>query len=372
MYMRIFKTLIVTFLLVLPAAFTSAGTEGEGQFEINPYAGWNFIENCCPEIDDSVVYGLRFGYGFNNAWGLEMEANWTPTNWDSTDWESAGMKDWDVDIINFRGSLLYNFRNASERVTPYLKGGIGWMDMSVEKAGSDWMDMIAEKEGVEWMDAVFGDEGIDGNETDFAYHGGFGIRWKPSSSEAWALRFEALGVFTCENCYTVEVTAGVSWFFGGEKASPPTPAPAPTPAPKPVPAPVPVSKPASIVVPPLEVGEAMVLEGVYFDSDKFNIDTEDAAVLDEWVLYLKRNPKVRIRVIGHTDSDNTDSYNQKLSMRRSNAVSSYLQSKGIEASRLDVQGFGEDKPISTNLTKEGKAFNRRTMAKPSAVVIRIE
>ncbi len=61
MYTRIFKTLVVMFLLVLPAAFTSVGTEGKGRFEINPYAGWNFIENCCPEIDDAIVYGLRFG-----------------------------------------------------------------------------------------------------------------------------------------------------------------------------------------------------------------------------------------------------------------------------------------------------------------------
>ena len=64
--------------------------------------------------------------------------------------------------------------------------------------------------------------------------------------------------------------------------------------------------------------------------------------------------------IGHTDSIGTDAYNQKLSVRRAEAVKKYLSSKGVEGNRIYTEGKGEKQPVASNKTKEGRAKNRRT------------
>jgi len=68
---------------------------------------------------------------------------------------------------------------------------------------------------------------------------------------------------------------------------------------------------------------------------------------------------VDIDVIGHTDSDGTEEYNQALSVRRANAVRDFMVSEGIDASIIDVSGKGELSPIADNRTREGRALNRR-------------
>ena len=66
-----------------------------------------------------------------------------------------------------------------------------------------------------------------------------------------------------------------------------------------------------------------------------------------------------IIAVGHTDSKGTDAYNQKLSIRRSEAVKAYLLDKGIEKNRIYTEGKGESQPVADNSTKEGQAKNRR-------------
>jgi OOP family OmpA-OmpF porin len=66
-----------------------------------------------------------------------------------------------------------------------------------------------------------------------------------------------------------------------------------------------------------------------------------------------------IIAVGHTDSDGSDAYNQKLSVARSEAVKSYLVSKGVERNRVYTEGKGEKQPVADNKTREGKAKNRR-------------
>ncbi|MFN3617343.1 MAG: OmpA family protein, partial [Aquabacterium sp.] len=66
-----------------------------------------------------------------------------------------------------------------------------------------------------------------------------------------------------------------------------------------------------------------------------------------------------IIAVGHTDSVGSDEYNQKLSIRRSEAVKAYLVGKGIDAARVYTEGKGEKAPVADNRTKEGRAKNRR-------------
>ncbi|MCQ2310378.1 MAG: OmpA family protein [Paludibacteraceae bacterium] len=75
--------------------------------------------------------------------------------------------------------------------------------------------------------------------------------------------------------------------------------------------------------------------------------------------YLDRNPEVRIKIMGHTDSVGKDAANQKLSEGRANAVRQELIERGIAPDRIEAVGYGETRPIDTNDTDEGRQNNRR-------------
>src|SRR5574344_363959 len=97
----------------------------------------------------------------------------------------------------------------------------------------------------------------------------------------------------------------------------------------------------------------------FFDFDKATLKPEGKAKLDEIASKVKNiNLEVIVAVV-HTDSVGTEAYNQKLSVRRAEAVKAYLVSKGIDKSRVYTEGKGEAQPIASNSTKAGRAKNRR-------------
>jgi OOP family OmpA-OmpF porin len=135
---------------------------------------------------------------------------------------------------------------------------------------------------------------------------------------------------------------------------PPPPAPvvqAPPPPPPPPPAPV---------VPPAPVSEKVTYAAdAFFDFDKAVLKPEARTKLDDLV---SKTGGVNLEVIiavGHTDSVGTDAYNQRLSVRRAEAVKAYLVSKGVEKNRVYTEGKGEKQPVADNKAAEGRAKNRR-------------
>lgn len=100
-----------------------------------------------------------------------------------------------------------------------------------------------------------------------------------------------------------------------------------------------------------------------FDFDKSNIKPEAASILDRLVTFMEENRDKKVNLAGHTDSIGTEAYNRALSERRVNSVKQYLVKKGVDASRISGQGFGESKPIADNKTREGRAKNRRVEIK---------
>jgi OOP family OmpA-OmpF porin len=124
-------------------------------------------------------------------------------------------------------------------------------------------------------------------------------------------------------------------------------APAPAPAPAAAAAPTPTS-------------EKVTFEAdTFFDFDKFALKPAGKAKLEDLVSKLIGTDIEVVVATGHTDSVGSDAYNQKLSMRRANAVKAFLVSKGIPADRIFTEGKGESKPVASNKTSDGRAKNRR-------------
>ena len=97
----------------------------------------------------------------------------------------------------------------------------------------------------------------------------------------------------------------------------------------------------------------------FFDFDKAVLKPEGKAKLDDLVGKVKDINLEVIIAVGHTDSVGSDAYNQKLSVKRSEAVKAYLVSKGIEKNRVYTEGKGEKQPVADNKTAEGRTKNRR-------------
>lgn len=98
---------------------------------------------------------------------------------------------------------------------------------------------------------------------------------------------------------------------------------------------------------------------VLFEFDKWVIKAPYVPELDRWVEYFTNNPLVTADIYGHTDSTGPTAYNQKLSLRRAEAVVNYMVERGIEQKRLSIKGFGESQPLESNDTAEGRQKNRR-------------
>lgn len=110
---------------------------------------------------------------------------------------------------------------------------------------------------------------------------------------------------------------------------------------------------------PIEIGQVVRLNNVFFDFDKWNLRPESYIELSRVVTLLKENPKIAIEMSAHTDSYGSDDYNFKLSDNRARSVMEYIVSQGIDQSRITSQGYGETKPVALNDTPENRQLNRR-------------
>ena len=181
--------------------------------------------------------------------------------------------------------------------------------------------------------------------------------WRNASGDVWK---NSTGLCWRDANWT-PATAAVGC-DGAIVAPAPVAAPVPAPvAPKAAPAPAPVAPKAAPVPAPQPPAATKVTYAAdaFFDFDKSVLKAEGKAKLDDLVGKVKAINLEVIIAVGHTDSVGTDAYNQKLSVKRSEAVKAYLVSKGIEKNRVYTEGKGEKQPVADNKTKEGRAKNRR-------------
>ncbi|MCP1328039.1 OmpA family protein, partial [Halomonas sp. 707D4] len=117
--------------------------------------------------------------------------------------------------------------------------------------------------------------------------------------------------------------------------------------------------PAGVEVNALGCPESVVLQNVNFEFDSAQLTPGAQQVLNGVAERLVNNPDVRVSIEGHTDSVGSAEYNRNLSQRRAESVASYLAQRGVPASDMRSIGYGEERPIATNETDEGRAQNRR-------------
>lgn len=103
----------------------------------------------------------------------------------------------------------------------------------------------------------------------------------------------------------------------------------------------------------------MLATMIHFDLDRSNIRPDDMSALDQKVAILQANPDLRIRVGGHCDERGSDEYNLALGNRRAQAAKQYLVSHGIDASRIETQSWGEERPLVDGHDEGAWSQNRR-------------
>ena len=109
----------------------------------------------------------------------------------------------------------------------------------------------------------------------------------------------------------------------------------------------------------IEIGTTVRLNNIFFDFDKTTLRPESITELNLVVDFLKSNPSVKVEIAGHTDSKGSNNYNINLSDGRAGSVRSYLLENWIEPERVTSKGYGEEVPVETNETDEGRQKNRR-------------
>ena len=155
----------------------------------------------------------------------------------------------------------------------------------------------------------------------------------------------------------------VSVKAGKDRPTPPPPAPAPAPPPPPAPAPAPKKALPKMNFKVNDKGEVQLPGPVLFQTGTATLLPESDAVLNVVLEYMKAKPEVtKLRVEGHTDTDNNNAANMTLSKNRAMAVTGWLVAKGVECKRLIPVGFGEEKLlVNPETSPDDKARNRRVV-----------
>ncbi|WP_461537561.1 OmpA family protein [Spongorhabdus nitratireducens] len=294
-------------------------------------------------IDNALAPQLGLGYRFNDRYSLEAVYSEK-----KTDLKNSSN---DVRVKNYRLDGFYDLSPWSDGLTPYIVAGIGEIDEAVQ-------------------------HGKDRDDT--RVNGGIGLR--TALSPYLSLRGDVRAVRSLDYHQTESMlNVALTWTFGtpGKPAQQPAPAPAPAPAPEPVKQPLdsdndgvidskdqcPDTAPG-VVVNELGCAPAEKIDlQVEFDFDSAVIRSEAVSRIAAMGDFLKRHQDVRIRLEGHTDSTGPAAYNKRLSQKRVDSVRQMLISDyGIDGSRIDAVGFGEEQPLADNGTREGRQDNRRVIA----------
>ncbi|MGA3280216.1 MAG: OmpA family protein [Smithella sp.] len=377
-------------VIMLIAISTIAQAEVKaGSFTITPFVGvYTFEGNELGLTKQAWTAGLRAGYNFTEHIGVEGVVNYVPAEVQDMPGDNG------VNLYGYGVEGLYHFMPES-RFVPFLAVGMGEMHYDTP-AGADNMNKF-------FIDA------------------GAGVKF--FITENIALRADARWVLpTNDNYNDFMGTLGVTFAFGGhkkvvavarvEEPLPPPPPPPPVvkveppPPPPPPPPPKCTNVPAGCIVDkdgcPIDSDGDGVCDGldkcpntppgakvesdgcihekviirlnVEFDTDKSDIKDKYYDEISKVADFMKEHPETTCEIQGHTDNVdrfNNPDHNKQLSQARADSVRQYLIDKFmIDESRLTAVGYGPERPIASNDTKEGRQKNRRVEGVIDAIVIK--
>ena len=110
---------------------------------------------------------------------------------------------------------------------------------------------------------------------------------------------------------------------------------------------------------PRDVARALSIQVINFSVDDATLPEVNKELLDRAAKIISEVPNIKLMIVGHTDGQASDDYNNKLSLARAESVKQYLVSKGVDASKLMTKGMGESEPVADNSTEQGRFHNRR-------------
>lgn len=302
------------------------------------------------EREKGWLGGVGLGYAYGNGLRGEIGVDYRKdTGIDKIGGLSGGGK-------YSAGSLMisgfYDFFRDN-KIQPYIGGGVGAAHVDVDNA-------------TPVSGSIVNDDDIN-----FAFQGMAGIGFNVSPSVRLSLGYRyfavpdltfktAAGASVDADYANHEVMLGVRFLFGAPpKAPEPMPVAAkPEPMPEPAPPPKPMAAPEPAPAPPPEP-EISRNFLVFFDLNRANITSLAENIIQSAASEAKRARSVRIRLTGHTDRSGTTQYNQRLSLRRANAVSQRLQQLGIAANEIAVIAKGESEPLVATADGVREPQNRR-------------
>lgn len=349
--MKKISALVVALLVTLSVA-TGYAQVRAGSVDITPTLGMYTFEGNEDMDQVKPMVGLRLGYNFTRYIGLEGFINYGGSE------VNTWLPKQKVDFTNYGVEGIFNILPNSSLV-PFLAVGVGGNHYSY--ATQDTTENKKDK---------------------FTAGYGYGVKW--FISDNFALRFDVRHVMPFDKFHNnMLVSLGFNFSFGGAKKAVASPVSAAEPlyeeskpqaasaaaveetTPEPV-----AAAPAPIVYQEVkpEVKEEVDEQGratleVLFDFDKATIKNNYVEDIEHMVDVMKEHSDLNLTIEGHTDSVGKAAYNKNLSQRRADAVKDYMVKKGnIDAGRLNTIGYGQEKPVASNKTKDGRAKNRRVEA----------
>ncbi len=318
-------------LLCLGLASVLLGADNNVKFEITPTLNYNYFEGNL-DMDNRYAPGVRLGYHFDDFWldqlelGLEHYSDVKYTNSTLT-----------TDITRTYLSAIKGI-DLGEKFYFYGLAGGGYEDFS---------------------------KGAFDNKSGGFGHYGAGLKFRLSDS--LALRLETRDQISFHNAnHSWVSTLGISFGFGAKREKVVAEQVKEVAIEPRVAAPVQSQCPAEpregAMLDENGCEKTISFEG-HFGFDKVDINPAFEEKIKEIAQILDENTRYDTILEGHTDNIGSRAYNQKLSERRAESVAKELEKFGVDKDRIQTVGYGQDKPRSSNDTKEGRADNRRVDAK---------